>query len=497
VASEFIAGFRLSEIPGAPEVLELALSEAKASLEAYGAVLKSWDYDDAQRLLLVHIRAEASLLEQATKDIAVALSRVAGVNAKAEKLSQEGFARARSVVPSPPVMGFLLRLARSSLEGFPLGREELLALLLLHFSGNDKERALLTAPFLGISAEAINSAFEKLVDGKYIDPDTCILLKPAERLLNAVIPVLRARSSMTQESIKVLDEEGNVETFSVEKLAASLYGSGIPHSLIPTVLSKVRDALQGKSAVSKRNLVAIVSSLLEDLEPAASAAAKFTGYVYALDKAFVSIGGGLKKLKWGFLRELSFKVLSERGLAPPHRLTKLHADFVADEVRAIMSSAPWKFEGYVFELEELERIARHAAPKVSATWLELGSHDASLLASEYMSRGIGYAKAAMESIDCAERKELAVRGAFLFSSALLISMKVLPSNYVGVNVGALRGKLKMLPENIKSDVARFCSLTTSIARSPAIATPREDRKLLGMLKELDELMDRLKLERTL
>jgi len=494
VSSEFIAGFRLPEIPGVPEVLELAISEAKASLEAYGVVLKSWDYDDAQRLLLVHIQAEANLLERATKGIVTALSSVAGIEAKAEKLSQEGFARARSVVPSPPVMGFLFRLARSSLEGFPLGREELLALLLLYFSGSDKERAILTAPFLGISAEAICSAFKKLGAGKYIDPNTCTLLKPAERLLNAVIPALRAHSSMARESIKVLDEEGNVETFSVEKLAASLYGSGIPHSLIPTVLSKVRDALQGKSAVSKRNLVAIVSSLLEDLEPAVSAAAKFTGYVYALDKAYVAIDGSLRKLRWSFLRELSFKVLSERGLTPPHRLTELHADFVADEVRAIVSSAPWKFEGYVFELEELERIARLSAPKVSATWLELGAHDAGLLVSEYTSRGIGYAKAAMESNDCAERKELAVRGAFLFTSALLISMNVLPSNYVGVNVGALRSRLKTLPESAKANTARLCSLTSSIARSPAIATPREDRKLLGMLKELVELMDRLKPE---
>jgi len=58
-------------------------------------------------------------------------------------------------------------------------------------------------------------------------------------------------------------------------------------------------------------------------------------------------------------------------------------------------------------------------------------------------------------------------------------------------VGALRGKLKMLPENIKSDVARFCSLTTSIAHIPAIATPSEQKKFIRTLKRLTELADAL------
>lgn len=491
VISEFIAGFRLQEAPRTAEVLELAMSEAKASLEAYGVALKSWDYDDTQRLLLVHLQADASLLERASKDVIAALSSVAGVKAKAEKLSQEGFARARSVVPSPPIMGFLFRLARNPLEGYPLSKEELLALFLLYFVGCDRERALLTAPFLGIDAGVVSAALEKLAAGGYIDPDTYALLKPAERLLNAAIPALRARSSRMLERINVLDEEGNVETFSVEKLAASLYGSGVPHSLIPTVLDNVKEALRGRRAVSKRTLTAIVCGVLEELEPAAGAAARFASYVYALDKVYVSIGGALRKLKWGFLRELSFNVLRERGLTPPRRLVELHADLIAYEIRDLVASAPWKFEGHVFELEELKQIARLTAPRVTAAWLELSSIDVESLASEYRSKGVGYTKAAMERVDCAERKELAVRGILLFSSALLISMRVLPSNYVGVNVGVLRGLLKKIPESMRVDVARFSSLAGSVARVPAIATPRESRTLLNMLKELVELTDRL------
>jgi hypothetical protein len=194
------------------------------------------------------------------------------------------------------------------------------------------------------------------------------------------------------EGVRVVDEEGNVEVFSAEKLAASLYGSGVPQSLIPAILDSLGASLRGRSVVSKRALVAMVSALLEDLEPDAGAGVRFASYVYALDRVYVRVGAGLSKPRWSFLRRLSREVLGERGLTPPPRLVELHAELLAREVRELVSSAPWGFEGRVLELEEVKRLAELAAPKVSVAWLELRSASAGELASEYWSRGVSGVK---------------------------------------------------------------------------------------------------------
>jgi len=491
VAQEFLVGFRLAEPPRTAEALEAALSEARASLEALGVAVKGWDYDGSERLLLVHLRAPPEMLERAAESVVHILSEVAGAEAKLERLSREVFARAQSVIPSPPVAGFLLRAAGSRLEGYPLGRDELLALLLFYFAGCSFERAILAAPFLGLDAEAVKAALHGLAGKGYLDLAAGALLKPAERLLNAAIPALRAKAGRAGDGIKVVDEEGGVETFSSEKLAASLYGSGTPHSLVPAILGSVGASLRGRSVVSKRALVAMVSSLLEDLEPEAGAGARFASYIYALDKVYVRAGSSLSKLRWSLLRGFSREVLGERGLTPPPRLVELHAELVAREVRELASSAPWEFEGRVLEIEEVKRLAELAAPKVSVAWLELRSTGARELASRYWSRGVGDVRAAAESSDCAERKELALRGVLLLSSALLLSAGTLPSNFVGVNLGALRSRLPRSPGELMFSVARFCSLSAVVARSPAIAAPRESRRLAKALAELAEVAERL------
>jgi hypothetical protein len=491
MAQEFLVGFRLSEPPRASEALEAALSEAKASLEAMGVALKGWDYDGSERLLLVHISAPPELLERAAEGIARALSGTAGAEARLEKLSRDTFAPARSAVPSQPVAGFLLRAASGGLEGYPLGRDELLALLLFYFVGCDRERAILAAPFLGLDPDTVKDALDGLARKGYVDLAKGALLKPAERLLNAAIPALRARVGRVVEGVRVVDEEGNVEVFSAEKLAASLYGSGVPQSLIPAILDSLGASLRGRSVVSKRALVAMVSALLEDLEPDAGAGVRFASYVYALDRVYVRVGAGLSKPRWSFLRRLSREVLGERGLTPPPRLVELHAELLAREVRELVSSAPWGFEGRVLELEEAKRLAELAAPKVSVAWLELRSASAGELASEYWSRGVSCVRAAAESSDCAERKELALRGVLLLSSALLLLAGALPSNFVRVNLGALRSRLSKLPEDVRIGASRLCTLSAAVARSPAIAAPRESRKLAKALGELAEVAERL------
>jgi len=195
----------------------------------------------------------------------------------------------------------------------------------------------------------------------------------------------------------------------------------------------------------------------------------------------------LRKLRWNLLRELSREVLSERGPTPPPRLVELHASLVADEVRELASSAPWEFEGRVLEFEEMKRLAELAAPKVSVVWLDLRSMSARELASRYWSKGVSDVEVAAKNPDCAERKELALKGVLFLSSALLLSAGTLPSNFVGINLGALRSKLPKFPEELRLHVARFCSISAAVIRSPAIAAPRESRKLVEALAKLAEV----------
>lgn len=486
---EYVVGFRFVN-PLSLEAVDAAMSGARDSLEVGGVVVKSWDYDEVEGLLLVRVSSPPHLLSKVQSEVEEGLSAAVGVRVEAVQLSPEGYTTARRVLPSPPIMGFLLRALKAQ-QPTPLSDSELLTLLASHFVGCDRERVLITAAFLGLDPVEVEGALKRLEERGCLDLKQGKLTREGEKLLDALVPQLRVSRSPGERPLLVVDEEGNVEAFDVDRVVSSLHGSEVPHTLASATVSEVVRALEGRRYISKRALTSCIQSALEELDPSGISAARFHNYVYALNLAYVRVSEELRRSSWRLLREVARGVLLERGLRPPPRCVRLLAEHLADEVRSHVATVPRGLEHWVLEEEELASLARLLAPRVSAAWAHLARVSALELAKVYWSKGSTYIRAALESDDCSEGKDLAMNGLLLVSSSILLSRGILPSNSLGVNLGALRTTRVGSPPDERRSISRFCKLASRLMSSPAVASPSELRAAKRLIGELAELLNAL------
>lgn len=491
--SRVLVGFKLPAELGNEEAAEPALSIVKRLLEQMGAIVDGWEYDQPESLLLIHLRCEPEMLAEARRIVAKMLGESLGLRSEPVMLSPRGFVDVEEALPSPSVLGFLIRIASQGYKHELFGKGTL-PLLIHYMCGFSRLRTLLTASYLGLDPSEVDEELSRLAREGYLSSDLQGLTKEGEKVVNSLLPRLRAqpRVQAGEKEIKVVDEEGSLEPFSLDKLAASLYDCGAPHTIVPTILEHVEVALRGKKYVSRRVLAVLSRSLLDEVLPAAGAAERFYRYVYALDRMYVDTDGVVRRLSWGLLRKVSSDVLSERGLKPPRRLIQMHAEHVAHELRELLASAPLLYEGRVLKLDELRSIGMHVAPKVSSAWADLAASTLAEVAERYRSLALNYLTAA-SGWDQGERKELTLRSLQLLSSSAMLRLGMLPSNSTELNIGALRSeaaKLEM-PVEMRAALQRFCKLALKLIQSPAILSPREQRSFERALSELQAEVEKL------
>ncbi|RLF06942.1 MAG: hypothetical protein DRK00_00065 [Thermoprotei archaeon] len=500
MAEDYLVGYRVKAGRASSATLGLAIDEAARELSEQGVLIESWDYEDTSGLLLVHLRVGEPSLTEAVATLEEVLARHLACPIERARLSRSGnhLIEVKSVLPSAVTLGFLLRAARRCRGYAGLSATETLALISYYLLNGDMERVMITLSFLGLHPHDVDAALRKLRERGLVNLDNGLLSEEAVKALDVLIPSLRMPvSSAKSPRLKVVDEDGGVEEFSADKLARSLYRAGIPHRVVSKVVPSILEALTGREYVSKRALVSMTCSLLEELEPSTASAIKFINYVYALERTYVKSRGGLKQLSWRILRSASREVLKERGLRPPPRLVRLHSELLADDLRSRLSWTPWRTRAWIIDEGELLRIARELAPRVSNAWAQLSSISVGELSLKYWRTAISTLSIAAKSTDHGERKELIVRGLLELSSSLLMSLGLLPSNLVELNLGVLKYEVKrraaLSPEQGAKwrRFKRLCSLSLKLARSPAITSPSEDVRIRGMLEEVLSLTHKL------
>lgn len=496
MGGDYLVGYRIGLERASGAALSLALSEAAKELSRLGALIESWEYEDTSGLLLIHMRVGGSSLDRAIAVFERAIARRLKSPMRKARLSRSGqhYIEVKSVLPSMVTLGFLLRVAKLSRGYGSLSLTETLALLSYHLLRGDVERMLITLSFLGLHDDA-EQALRSLEVRGLIDVERGALSEEAIKLLDELIPSLRVPAPSAEPMrLKVVKEDGDIEEFSADKLARSLYRAGIPHHVVSRVVPSILEALKGRKFISKRALVSMTCSLLEELEPAKASATRFTNYVYALERLYIRSGGGIRQLTWRLLRTISRKTLEERGLKPPPRLVKLHSELIAEDLRSRLSWTPWGTRACVIEERELARVAREVAPRISGAWAELSNSSVEELSHRYEQAAINTLLAALKSTDPGERKELIVEGLLELSSCLLMRLGLLPSNLLELNLGVLRYEIKRRASSTPEDGARWrrlkrlCSLSLRLAHSPAVTSPSEDVRIKAMLEEELKLM---------
>ncbi|MEM2298418.1 MAG: hypothetical protein QXW23_02755 [Thermofilaceae archaeon] len=490
----FLVGFRFPAEPESIEAVEPTLSRVKELLEQRGAILDGWEYDQPENLLLIHLHCEPEALPEAKRVVSEALWRSLGLRSEPVMLGPRGFVDVEEALPSPSTLGFLIRVAAEGVEHNGLGKG-VLPLLIHYLCGFSRARTLLAASYLGFDPAEVDAELSRLAEQGYLSSDLRGLTREGEKLLNSLLPKLRIQPrTQTSGGIGVVDEEGSLEPFNLDKLAASLHGCGVPYAAVPTVLEHIERALRGRRYVSRRVLALLTRSLLDEVLPATGSAERFYHYVYALDRLYVEEDGVVRRLSWKLLREASLEVLSERGLKPPRRLVQLHAERVAQELRELVASAPLLYEGRVLRLDELRSIARYTAPKVSFAWLDLAASAPAEVAERYKSLALNYLEAA-SGWDQGERKELTLRALQLLSSSIALKLGLLPSNSTELNLGALRSEVVKLgtPADVSASLLRICKLAARLIRTPAVPSPREQRGFERALSELRKELVKLPL----
>ncbi len=494
MAAELIIGFRLSRQLESAEALAPALVKARGLLERIGALVDGWEYDRFENLLLVRLRAGREVAKEAEKLIAGALGGELGLGSEPAPPAPSGFAVATEALPSPSVLGLLLRASAAQLEVPGLSRAEALALLAYYACGLDEVKALFAAAVLGEEPARLREALARLREKGVVGSDGS-LTREGEELLERLADALRARrpTESRGQPAMVVDEEGNLEPFSPDKLAYSLYSCGVPYGLVSTIARQVEEVVGGRRYVGKRVLAMVTRSLLDEAYPAEGIAERFYSYVYALESVYVSVGGEVRRVTWGLLRRVSSEVLGERGLRPPRRLVRRHAEVIASELRSLVAHAYRYFEGRALKLEELRDLGRRTAPLVSFAWLDLSSTPREELAERYREAARGYLSAAAGSRDLGYRKEFVGRALLLLSAGLMLKYSLLPSNSTPLNLSALRAELgrARLPGDARAALARFCKLGAKLARKPLLIGPREARRVERQIAELRSLAERL------
>lgn len=491
--NEYLISFKLAGTDRLTDAVVLALDQVKGILESRGVLLEGWDYDGTEGLLLIHLRTSSDWLGKVSAEIERIIREATGSTVELVSLSSQGFVEAKGLLPSPLILGFLMRAWTMRGKYNNLNEVDVMALLLFYFTGYDRARAFLTAPFIGIEPESIEKALRKLVETGYLNSDLSSLSKKGEQLLDTLIPKLRVRPLRPIESLNVIDEEGRLEPFSLDRLASSLYRSGVPPTFVYTILKEITRIVRRRRYISKKALTTLVQSLLEEAGQSPTLAVRFYNYVYALDKLYITRDGESTRMSWSQLRRLSSEVLGERGLSPPPRVVEILSELVAEEVRARVSALYWRLEGQAIDWEELKQLAKLKILEVSYPWAELASTPFDQLSQSYRLLGEKYLQGALESDDFGRRKELAVRGLLFLSSSMLLSLGTLPSNIVEVNLGSLRSMVRKasVQSGVKADLARFCNLARDVLHCPAAATPSEQNRLRRALHEIISLMEKL------
>ena len=486
-SGKLLLGLRLSKQVEESEVAPV-LARVKKLLAERGVVVDSWEYDQPENLLFVYVRCKPDVLGEARSLIADVLNRELKPEGAPAVFGHAELVSAIEAMPSPAILGFLRRITAEELKLDELNEEEVFTLLAHYLCGCEATRVFITASFLGKSSNSISKAYESLMGKGYLR-ESGGLTEKAEKALEAIIDKARAKPPLRQMAIWVADEDGSLEPFDINKLAFSLYGCGVPHSMIPTILRHVERSLKGKRYISRRLLAAIIRGLLDELLPAEGAAERFYYYIYALDVVYVEEGGSLRRLTWKTLRKASREVLSERNLALPKRLTHLHAELVAAEIRETVAQAPWYFEGVTFTPDDLKRIGRHVAPRVSVAWLDLAKASKEELIRRYSLRGESYLSAAIDSQDLGEQREHAVKAMLLLSSSLLLKQGILPSNSLALNLGVLRNAARRASgSNVQATLSRICKVSAELSRMGVVVKPKELRRAKRLLNELQGLI---------
>lgn len=489
----YLLGLKLSRRLEEWETVDPALFKARDRLAQLGVVVEGWEYDQPENLLLVLLRCGSEALAKARAIIADSLSEELKLSSTQVALGPHGFVGVVEALPSSTVLGFLLRASAEVVGYNGLSGGEALALLIHYACNCDRAKTLITASYLGVDPCEIDETLDRLAAKGYIEGGGLRLTEEGERLLDGLISELRVKPSARGEHVQVVDERGGLERFSFDKLASSLHGCGVPHSVVPIVLEHVERVLRGKRYISRRLLAMLTRSLLDEVLPVAGAAERFHYYVYALDKLFVESEGAVRRLSWELLRRVCRGVLSERGPKPPRSLVQQHAELLVTELRELAAAAPWRFEGRVLTLDEVKSVGRYVAPKASFAWLDLAVATPEEVSARYWSLGRSYLEASARSLDCGDRKELIYRATLLLSSSVLLKLGLLPSNSVELNVGVVRAEANKSRERDETRLAllTLCKLIVRLIRSPAMVGPSEHRRVSRALSEMLELIERL------
>lgn len=485
---DYLLGFRVIEKPPPVEVISRALREAGTWIESYGALLEGWDYDESEGLILVHLKLEEARVDQLKAAFTELISKSLGQTVEKAIISPKGdnYVKGHGILPSPSVMGFLLRAARQCKATGDLAKNEVFVLLLFYMLGGDLTRVVLASSFFNLDPSETEAALHRL-SGHYIDIEKGRLLKLGEKLLDYLITNLRVRPvAKERSSLFLIDEGYRKEAFSVDKLVSSLYLSGVPYRYIPEIVNQVANTLHGKKFVSRKALASVVRSLIEDMDRT-DTALRFYAYIYALDRVYVLRGLTEERISWSLLRRTAYTILSKRDLKVPSSLAETLAELIADKLRETIASEPWKGESIILNENELIRIAEDTAPLVSRTWAELHEIDPHECAYAYKLRGSEILQAAKGAYDFGERKDLILKGLHLVASGLLLELCVLPSNRIEQNLGMLRAIIKSKTGAGDEKIRRYLSLSLKLARSPTIVSPRENRQVLNQLDELLKL----------
>ena len=505
---DYILGFRIRQRGRRDlrRLIQVALSQISMELGGLSALVRSWDFEDVSGLLLLHVVADPRSLEDLSSLVKSSLSNIIGEEGEVDEapLSSQGvnYVQARSMLPSPITLGFLLRAKQKCGELKTVNRLEALTLVLAYVTMGDLQRMAVTSAFLDLDPEDLSKTLKSLRSMGLVELGENVKLRDGGvKLLNELIPSLRLVSEEAKVSpVKVLDESGGVEDFSPDKLASSLYKAGISYPLVSRIVPAISRMVKEEKILSKSYVVLMVCSMLQELEPAKASAARFHAYVYALQKIFVKGRGGLRRLSWSYVRAISRRVLGERGLKPPSRLVKIHSERIVEEIKSRITWSLYGGEVWVLGESELLNIAKSVAPYVSRAWVDLSSKDSTTLMLEYLEEAVNLIGLTDGVEDYAERKLLTMKAIHRFSSALLIWLGLLPSNEAEINVGVLRGEVRRIAakepalSSTWGRVKRACSLSLRLLRSPPIPAPNENVEIRRALRELSTLFSRIRVE---